>query len=103
MTGGCRKLLRRNEEFHSFYCSLHDITVNKAGSMRWVRHAAHFGIWEMRKTFCLGSLNGRYPSRDLGVDIRIIVNCVSEKHDSTVWIGFFWLAIGTVSKLLRAS
>jgi len=42
-------------------------------------------------TFWLGNLKGR----DLGVDGRILLECVLGKYDGNVWTEFVWLRIGS--------
>jgi hypothetical protein len=54
----------------------------------------HVCGWEMRTKLWLESLKGRDHSEDLGVDGRIILNCILVTFGRG-GIGFFWLIIVT--------
>jgi hypothetical protein len=44
----------------------------------------------------LGILKGRDHSEDLGIDGRIILKLILEKHSVRLWAGFIWLRIGSM-------
>jgi hypothetical protein len=46
------------------------------------------------------NLKGRDHLEDLGVDGRIILECILGKKDGNVWTGFIWLRIGKIAGLL---
>jgi hypothetical protein len=50
----------------------------------------------------LKSLRGREQSKDVGVDMSIILKRMLGKWDWNVWIGFTWLRIGTGGGFLQA-
>jgi hypothetical protein len=45
--------------------------------------------------FWLGNLKGRYHAEDLGIEGKIIFECILEKQSVKLWTGCFWLRIGT--------
>jgi hypothetical protein len=49
----------------------------------------------MHTVFWLENLKGRNRLEDLGVDGRIILECIIDKHVREVWTGFIWLRIVT--------
>jgi hypothetical protein len=53
--------------------------------MRWVGHAAHMRAMRNAYRYLLGSLNGRDHSKNIGVDVRIILKSVLRKQSVTVW------------------
>jgi hypothetical protein len=55
---------------------------------------------EMRTIFWLVSLNGRDHVEDLGIDGRIILECIVRKQSGKIWAGFIWLRIGTSGGIL---
>jgi hypothetical protein len=54
----------------------------------------------MHTMFWLENLKGRDHSEDLGVDRRIILECITKKQDGKVWTGFIWLRRGNSCGLL---
>jgi hypothetical protein len=56
--------------------------------------------WEMRTKFWSENLTGRDYSEDLGVDRKIILECILRKYGGEMWIGCVWLRIGTSGGLL---
>jgi hypothetical protein len=44
-------------------------------------------------------LKRRDNSEVLGIDGRIILECIVEKYSEKVWTGFIWLRIGTSGRL----
>jgi hypothetical protein len=49
---------------------------------------------------CLENLKGIEHSKDLGVDLRIIVGWIDDKYCEKVWTGCNWLRTGTNAELL---
>jgi hypothetical protein len=45
----------------------------------------------MFKFFCITRLKGRNNLGELGVDSRIILKCISQKHGIMMWNEFVWL------------
>jgi hypothetical protein len=54
----------------------------------------------MYTIFLLENLKGRDHSEDLGVNGRIIFECILGKQGGKVWTEFIWLRIGTSGWLL---
>jgi hypothetical protein len=54
----------------------------------------------MRTKFWFESLNGRDQLEDIHVDGRIILKWILGKYIMGMWIGFIWLRIGTVDRIL---
>jgi hypothetical protein len=56
---------------------------------------------EMRNTvFWLGNLNGRDHKEDLGVDGKVILECIFGKQGEKLWTGCKWFRTGTSGGLL---
>jgi hypothetical protein len=51
--------------------------------------------------FWWGNLRERDQLEDLGVDGRIIWNCIFKKWDGGPWVGFIWLRPGRGGGRLR--
>jgi hypothetical protein len=64
-------------------------------------HVARMGRWVMRIIFWSESLKGRDQLGDLDVDVRIILELISEKYVKILWTGLIWHSIGTGGGLLR--
>jgi hypothetical protein len=76
VVGGCKRL--HNEGLHNLYASPNIIRVIKSRRMRWAVHIAH--MERKRNTiFCLKNLKGRDHSEDLGVDGKMIIECILRK------------------------
>jgi len=58
------------------YASPNIIRVNKSGRMRRPGHVARMGDMRDVYIFRLENLKGRYRLEDLGVDGRIILECI---------------------------
>jgi hypothetical protein len=43
--------------------------------------------------------NGRDHSEDIGIDGKIILECILGKYGEKVWTRFIWLKIGTSGRL----
>jgi hypothetical protein len=68
VAGGWRRL--RNEEFNYLYVSPNIIRVIKSRRMRWTRNVAQL------REMLVGKLKGRDQSEDLGVDGKIVLECI---------------------------
>jgi hypothetical protein len=55
---------------------------------------------EMHAIFWLENLKERDNSEDLGVDGKIILECILGKYGGNVWTGIIWFRIGTNGWLL---
>jgi len=91
--GGWRRL--HNEKLHHLYASLNIVRVIKSMGMRWSEHVARMGEMEMRTQFLSGSLKGRDHSEDLGIDGKIILECILGEWCGKVWTVLIWLRIRT--------
>jgi len=49
----------------------------------------------MHTEFFSDNLKGRVHAEGLGLDGRIILECILGKEDGKIWIGFVWLSIET--------
>jgi hypothetical protein len=74
VTGGWRRL--HTEGLYYEYASLNIVRVIESMGMRWSEHVARMGEMEMRTQFLSGSLKGRDHSEDLGIDGKIILECI---------------------------
>jgi hypothetical protein len=54
----------------------------------------------MHKKLLPENLKGRDHSEDLGIDGRIISECILWIQGGKVWTGCIWLGIGTSGRLL---
>jgi hypothetical protein len=66
----------------------------KYGKMRWAVHVARMGKGEAYSWFWWGNLRERGKWEDLGIDVRIILRCISKVG----CVG--WLRIGIGGGLL---
>jgi hypothetical protein len=71
MLGGWRRL--HNEKLHNFYTSPDISKVIKSRRIRWEIHVARMGEMRNASIFWLENLMGRYKSKDLGIDGKIIL------------------------------
>jgi hypothetical protein len=74
VAGGWIRL--HNEELHRLYASPNIIRVVKLKTMRWAGHEACTG--ETHKIFWLEN-EGKRPVGEVGVDGRIILQCIVDK------------------------
>jgi hypothetical protein len=61
----------------------------------WVGHVARMGGGQMHIGFWLGNLRERDNMEDLGVDGRMILQCMLKKSFGKAWTGLSWLRIAT--------
>jgi hypothetical protein len=43
----------------------------------------------------VGISEGNIHLRDLGIERRMLLKCISKKYDTRVWAGFIWVRIMT--------
>jgi hypothetical protein len=98
VAGGWRK--QHNEKFHNLCTSLNmegdQIKENEMGricSMHKSEREEHIKFW-------LRNPKGRDHTENLGIDGRIISECILRKQGGKVQTGCIWLRIGTSGQLL---
>jgi hypothetical protein len=90
-----------NEELHNLPASPNVIRVIKSRMMRWSGHVARMAEIRNAYKIVIGKREGkRDHAEDLGVDGRIILECLLGKYGGNVLTGFIWLRIGTSGGLL---
>jgi hypothetical protein len=77
MAGDRRRL--HNEELHNLYASPNIVWVIKSRRMRWVDHVACIGGMRNSYKILVRKSKGKKPSEDLGIDGKIILECILEK------------------------
>jgi len=84
ITGEWRRL--HNEELNDLYSSPNIVRVIKSRRMRWAGHVAR-----MDEERGIGSYWGNWREGDrwgdLGVDVWIILGCISRMWDVGIWTG----------------
>jgi hypothetical protein len=98
VTGEWRKL--HNGELHNLYSPSDIIRQIKSSRMRWAGHAARMGEGRNFYRVLVGKPEGKRP---LGRPRRRWEDGIKmdlEEIGWGVWIGFTWLRIGTVGRLL---
>jgi hypothetical protein len=67
--------------------------------MRWTWHIACIGqMINVHIKYYSENLNKRNHLGDLGVNERVILNYILNKHDVMMWTKFIWLRIGTSNR-----
>jgi hypothetical protein len=85
-----------NEELHNLYTSPNNIRVIKSWRMKWTGHVPRMG--DLRNAYkMLENLKGKAYQEDLGVNGRLILECILGKWGGKLWDGLIWLRIGKIS------
>jgi len=91
VVGGWRRL--HNED-------LHNLTLHKYYEGDQVKEGDMSGEMRNAYTVLVGKPEGRDPSEDLGVEVRIILQWILGRQGGKVWTGLIWLRLGTNGGLL---